>query len=56
MNYKNPIMKEKMKVVKVRMTSEMKYELQCLALMADVSVAEMVRRIVEEVLEDDRRQ
>lgn len=56
MNYKNPITKEKMTVVKVRMTSVMKYELQCLALLEEVSVAEVVRRIVEEALEDDRRQ
>lgn len=56
MNYKNPIMKEKMKVMKVRMTSEMKYELAYIALRDEISIAEVVRRLVEEGLENDRRQ
>lgn len=56
MNYKNPITKEKMKVLKVRVDRDMKYEIEYIALREGISMAEVVRRIVEEWMENDRRQ
>lgn len=56
MNYKNQITKEKMKVLKVRVDRDMKYEIEYIALREGISMAEVVRRIVEEWMENDRRQ
>ena len=56
MNYKNQITKEKMKVLRVRVDRDMKYEIEYIALREGISMAEVVRRIVEEWMENDRRQ
>ena len=56
MNYKNPITKETMKELKVRVTSRMRYELEFKSIEEDVSISEVVRRIIEEWMENDRRQ
>ena len=56
MNYRNQMTKETMQELKVRISSSMRYELEFKSMEEGISIAEVVRRIIEEWMENDRRQ